>query len=89
MTLAENMAQLSQLQGLKAAHARLLEVYRMMVPVVERLASEGDPLAKVPNRRARQSAGRLEVGEYGRPHLPGRKRRERRAPHSSLPAQSN
>lgn len=43
---SEDMAQLTQLQALKAARDRVLKVYGMMVPLVENLALEGDSLAK-------------------------------------------
>ena len=46
MTQSENMAQLEQLQALKATRDRVLEVKERMVPLVEQMAAEGDPLAK-------------------------------------------
>lgn len=39
-------AGLEQLSALKATHKRVLEVMLMMVPLVERQAHQGDPLAR-------------------------------------------
>ena len=46
MTQSENIAQLKQIQALKAARDRVLKLYRMMLPLVANLALEGDSLAK-------------------------------------------
>jgi hypothetical protein len=43
---AETMAQLQQIQALKAARDRIDEVLWMMVPVVQELAAEGNSVAR-------------------------------------------
>ena len=69
MTQSENMAQLEQLQALKATRDRVLEVKERMVPLVEQMAAEGDPPSQIPNQRAQEGRGSHDVGEHGRPQF--------------------
>ncbi len=44
--MTDEMRRLEQLQALKAANSRVLEVLHLMVPLIEELAMEGNSLAK-------------------------------------------